>query len=558
MPFSIDTLLAAGGDPTSPNTALIKSDAVIFGILIVILAVVFKTSSIKNKFFQTFYKFIPMILLCYFLPSLLTTFGIVSADHSKLYHVASRYLLPASLILLTLSIDFKEILRLGPKALIMFLAGTVGVIIGGPLAILATSAVAPDVVGGRGPTEVWRGFSTVAGSWIGGSANQTAMYEVFQPAGERILMIQQDPATIEAIKESLGDKYKYQDFPDVASARDSLEEFRPDIVMLDKRHPDNKNYELCELFRKEKKIPTIIVLGPKIDDEKELAAEFKAAEKAGATTYVSVPFDSKSLIADTTGAVEQEFSKQYSIMVTVDIIVAEIWMAFLLIGVGKAKEIDAFFKADASAIEALQQKMEKFSQASARIPTTIDYMTLAAICFGLTALSHFMGNWLGPFVGENFPGLKKLSLHKEFLWLIVLATTFGLALSFTRVRNYEGVGASKFGTIFIFILVATIGMKMDIKAIASNPGIFLVGGIWMIIHILLLLVVGWLIRAPYFYLAVGSKANIGGAASAPVVAAAFHPSLAPVGVLLAVLGYALGTYGAFLCALMMQVVAPET
>ena len=80
----------------------------------------------------------------------------------------------------------------------------------------------------------------------------------------------------------------------------------------------------------------------------------------------------------------------------------------------------------------------------------------------------------------------------------------------------------------------------------------------MAIHVSLLLLVGWLIRAPYFYLAVGSKANIGGAASAPVVAAAFHPSLAPVGVLLAVLGYALGTYVAFLCALMMQVVAPAT
>ncbi|MEO2019832.1 MAG: DUF819 family protein, partial [Fuerstiella sp.] len=65
-------------------------------------------------------------------------------------------------------------------------------------------------------------------------------------------------------------------------------------------------------------------------------------------------------------------------------------------------------------------------------------------------------------------------------------------------------------------------------------------------------IVGKLIRSPYFFLAVGSKANIGGAASAPVVAAAFHPSLAPVGVLLAVLGYALGTYGAWLCGVMMR------
>jgi len=78
----------------------------------------------------------------------------------------------------------------------------------------------------------------------------------------------------------------------------------------------------------------------------------------------------------------------------------------------------------------------------------------------------------------------------------------------------------------------------------------------MVFHVGLMFLVAYVIKAPYFFLAVGSKANIGGAASAPVVAAAFHPSLAPVGVLLAVLGYALGTYGAWLCGILMQAVAP--
>ena len=97
---------------------------------------------------------------------------------------------------------------------------------------------------------------------------------------------------------------------------------------------------------------------------------------------------------------------------------------------------------------------------------------------------------------------------------------------------------------------------MDIMAVKENPGLFAVGLLWMAIHVLSLTIVGKLIKAPYFFMAVGSKANIGGAASAPVVAAAFHPSLAPVGVLLAVLGYALGTYGAWICGLLMQAVAP--
>jgi len=129
-------------------------------------------------------------------------------------------------------------------------------------------------------------------------------------------------------------------------------------------------------------------------------------------------------------------------------------------------------------------------------------------------------------------------------------------LSFTRFRSYEGAGASKIGSVFIYFLVATIGLKMDINEAFKNAGLFGVGFVWMAIHVVLMILVAWLIKAPFFFLAVGSKANIGGAASAPVIAAAFHPALAPVGVLLAVLGYALGTYGAWLCGLLMQAAAP--
>jgi uncharacterized membrane protein len=139
--------------------------------------------------------------------------------------------------------------------------------------------------------------------------------------------------------------------------------------------------------------------------------------------------------------------------------------------------------------------------------------------------------------------------------LVVLATTGGLLLSMTRARKMEGVGASRVGSVFIYILVATIGMKMDLTAIFNNPGLFLIGGVWILFHALLLIVVARLIRAPVFFLAVGSQANVGGAASAPIVAAAFHPSLAPVGVLLAVLGYALGTYGAWICGNLMRMVS---
>lgn len=411
--------------------ALITNDAVIFGLLMAILAFVFKTSNSDHPGLKKFYSIVPMLLLCYFLPSLLNTFGIVDGENSNLYYVASRYLLPACLILLTLSVDLKEIVGLGYKPLVMFLTGTIGVILGGPIAILITSAFSPELVGGNGPEAVWRGMTTVAGSWIGGGANQAAMYEVFKPT------------------EGL-----------------------------------------------------------------------------------------------------------FAIMITVDIIVAEIWMAFLLIGIGKKDKIDRFFKADSSSVQHLQEKMEAYGKSIERNPSSTDLMVMLGIAFFATAFSHFAADNIAPYIQQHAPGLAKFSLTSKFFWLIVTATTIGVVLSFTKARSYEGAGASKIGTVFIFILVATIGMKMDIRMLGDHPGLFVVGGIWMLFHVILLVIVGMLIRAPYFFLAIGSKANIGGAASAPVLAAAFHPSLAPVGVLLAVFGYVLGTYGAWLCGILMQTIAP--
>ncbi|MGB1931410.1 MAG: DUF819 family protein, partial [Mariniblastus sp.] len=151
---------------------LFTNDAVIFGILMVMLGLIFWTSSLEIPAVKLFYKVIPMLLVCYFLPSLLTFFNLVDHHESKLYYVATRFLLPATLVLLTLSIDLKEIFALGPKALIMFLTGTVGVVLGGPLAVLTVAWISPEIIGVDGPAAVWRGLSTVAGSWIGGGANQ--------------------------------------------------------------------------------------------------------------------------------------------------------------------------------------------------------------------------------------------------------------------------------------------------------------------------------------------------------------------------------------------------
>ncbi len=413
----------------------LTEDTIVFGLLSLCLGFVFYTSSLKKGFWKKFYTIIPTLLMCYMLPAILTSVGLISEEHSNLYYIASRYLLPAALVLMTLSIDLKAIMNLGSKALIMFLTGTVGIIIGGPIAILIVSIFSPETVGGVGFDAVWRGLTTIAGSWIGGGANQAAMLEVFQ--------------------------------------------FNP---------------------------------------------------------------------------------KKFGDMVLIDIVVANLWMAIILLGIGKSDRIDKWLKADNSSIETLKAKVTAHTEKITRVTTLHDYIMMLCLAFLAVGLSHFFAEHFATFLENNFEVIRNKekalsSLGSKFLWMVVFATTAGIMLSFTKAKNYEGAGASKIGGLFIYILVATIGMKMDLGRFLENPGLIVVGIIWISIHAGLLIFVAKLIKAPFFFLAVGSQANVGGAASAPIVAAEFHPSLTSVGILLAVLGYVVGTAGAYICGLLMEVAA---
>ena len=248
----------------------------------------------------------------------------------------------------------------------------------------------------------------------------------------------------------------------------------------------------------------------------------------------------------------------FSIMVTVDIIVANIWMAFLLYGAGISDKIDKWLKADSSPIREVQQKISDYQASIAQIPKLSDVVTLAGVGFGATALAHYGADLIQPIMEKHKDFLNDnglTSLNSGFFWLVIIATTVGLILSFTKYRKLDGVGASRIGSLFIYIIVAVIGMEMDVTLIFANPGFFLVGIIWMLVHVTLLLTMARIIKAPFFFVAVGSQANVGGAASAPVVASAFHTSLAPVGVLLAVLGYAIGTYGGIACGYLLEIIA---
>ncbi|MFA8476312.1 DUF819 domain-containing protein [Xanthomonas campestris pv. campestris] len=412
---------------TPPPVALIQNDIVVFGLIAATLGAVFWTSARKRCPWQRFYAVVPALLLCYLLPGIYNTVGLIDGANTRLYNpIARDVLLPAALILLTLSIDLRAILRLGPKLVAMYLGASLSIMLGAVVAFWVMRWLHPATVAG----DTWAGMAALAGSWIGGGANMLAMREVFA---------------------------------------------------------------------------------------------------VNATTF-----------------------GQFAV---VDVGVGYVWMAVLIFLAGRARSIDARSGADTRALDALQERMARFQAEHARIPSLSDLMVIVAVAFGGVGLAHAFANPLAGWCKAHLSWARQFSLDTPFVWVVVLATSLGLLLSFTRARTLEGAGASKIGTLLLYFLIACIGMQMDLLALLDRPWLFVLGLIWLAVHIVLLWGLGRLLRVPFFYFAIGSQSNIGGPASAPVVAAAFHPALAPVGVLLGTMGYATGTYLAYLVGITLRAMA---
>ena len=396
------------------TVARITDPAGVLAVLLAVLAVVLhlQTRPVVGRIF----KVIPALLFCYFIPTTLTTLNVIPAE-SEVYTWIKTVVLPASLLLLILALDVPGILRLGPKAIIMLLAGTLGVVIGGPIAMLICGSWLPD--------DAWRGMAALSGSWIGGGANMIALKEIAETS----------------------------------------------------------------------------------DD-------------------------------------------MFQVMIIVDVFVANLWMAVLLYSAGIHQAIDRFTGANADIINDLERRISDYQAKTARIATLPDLMVILAIGFVGSWLARIGGTELATWWATTLPEYK--DMLPSAAWKFILITTAGVILSFTPVRRLDGAGASRIGSVMIYLLVASIGASASFSGISEHWIFIVMGLIWMAVHVIVLLTVARIIRAPIFFVAVGSQANIGGAASAPVVASAFHPSLAAVGALLAVAGYVLGTYAASLCMHLMK------
>lgn len=395
-----------------------------FGVLMGIIGLIFYTSGLAHPFWRRFYAVMPAIVLCCFIPAGLNTAGVFAPGIGKqIYGFAATYLLPAALFLMTLAMDVPRLLGLGWKVLAMFFAASIAIILCGPLALMLYKFIDPAAFA---DDTLWRSFSAVAASWIGGAANQAAMKELFQ-----------------------------------------------------------------------------------IEDA------------------------------------------MFGTMILVDTSNASLWLLAIFILAKNAPAIDRWLKADTSAITQVIHAVESYEKEHARITSLRDIMMIAGLTFAVGAIAQVAGRHIaGWFGGIAWAG--DYSLNNAFFWMVISVTVIGIALSFTRVRRLDHVGAGKIGTAFIFILIAAIGMQIDLRGVIEHWRLLLVGTLWISLHVIFLFVIAKIIRAPLFYLCVGSNANTGGASSAPIVATAFHPSLAPVGVLLGILGYVVGTVGGYVSTLLMR------
>lgn len=233
-------------------------------------------------------------------------------------------------------------------------------------------------------------------------------------------------------------------------------------------------------------------------------------------------------------------------IIVVDTVVGYSWMGILLLFSGWQERFDRWNRARTGAIEAANLRLGDLDRDRKPIELR-DAAMIAGLGFGGAAIA------IG--LGARMPAIGDPTIISHTTWAVLIVVTGGLLLSFTPVRRLEDAGASRLGYLALYLLLTAIGAQADLAAVLEAPLFLAAGALWLAIHVGILLLVARWTRAPLFFLATGSMANVGGAASAPVVAGVYHPAMAPVGLLMAVLGYILGIYAALGCAWILGAIA---
>ncbi len=403
---------------------MLTTDFQLFGAICIVLGLIFYTNGLQHRYCQWFYKIMPVMVACYFLPSLLNTFGVIAVPHSQLPELVGQYLMPSCLCLLLLGLDVRTIFSRGGKLLLLFFIGSAGIFVGGPFALKLVAMFKPELLLDSGENSLWRGMTTLAGNWVGGTANQLAVKQLYH----------------------VGDSI-------------------------------------------------------------------------------------------------------FAVFVTVNVLISGIWMALLLALAPHQQRLNQWLGCREVLMSVAAPEQQP--QAMADLPKL---MLLISIPLMLTGLGNALATEIAIWFSQLFPAAKAYQFDSPFMWKMILITTGSVMLSLSPARKLAIYGADKLGAVCLYLMLAIMGLKMDIRMLLSLPWFFVIGAIWLLIHIVILVVATRCLRLPFSYLAIASQCNLGGAASAPVVASAYNKALMPLAVLIAVFGYAWANFIAWASGQWMQTI----
>jgi uncharacterized membrane protein len=216
----------------------------------------------------------------------------------------------------------------------------------------------------------------------------------------------------------------------------------------------------------------------------------------------------------------------FGLAVIADTAIYIFWLPLLLVSKGFAERFNAW----TGVSEGRLDRME--AAAAAEATEAVPVKMVHFLYLGVLALAVTWGaQALAPLLPES-------AIVSTGTWLILLITAGGIALSFTPARRIPG--SHDLAMAILYVFVARMGATASLEGLAQAPAFLLGAAIWIVVHGLFVLGAAWLLKVDVHSAAIASAANVGGAASAPVVAAYHRESLVPVSILMALIGYAIG------------------
>ena len=394
---------------------LISSPIGVLAVLCIVAAFFFLVAQVSGA---KFFNYVPPLIFIYATPVFLNNFGVIPSK-SIVYTGLSQYALPVFIVLMLIKVNVPAVIRVMGKGVLVMLMGTAGVVVGGVVAYVVVHSWLSE--------DAWRGFGTLAGSWIGGTANMLAT------------------------KEMLG-------------ASDA----------------------------------------------------------------------------------------QLGLAVIADNVVYVIWLPLLLMSRDYADKFNKWARVPADRLAAMDAAAAIHVEDDVA-PTMSQYLYLAAVVFGVTAVGNALAPGLADWIATTSPTLA--GVFSETTTRILLVTTIALVLSTTAASKLPN--STAIGTALVYIFVAGMGARASVAGLAEAPAFVLGAFIWISIHGLFCVAGAWIFRVDIHSVAIASAANIGAAASAPIVAAHHRPNLVPAAILMALLGYAMGNYLAPLTGQLARIAAGQ-